>query len=92
MRRFHAMLLVWLLSISPLSHAAVTATVDQNQISEFDVLTLTIRVTDQGGTEPDFRALETDFTVINQQSQQNSSISLINGRQTSRLIGRCRSY
>lgn len=84
MRRFHAMLLVWLLSISPLSHAAVTATVDQNQISEFDVLTLTIRVTDQGGTEPDFRALETDFTVINQQSQQNSSISLINGRQTSR--------
>lgn len=84
MRRRHVALLIWLLSISPLLHSAVTATVDQNQISEFDVLTLTIRVTDQGSTEPDFRALENDFTIINQQSQQNSSISLINGRQTSR--------
>ena len=84
MRRRHVALLIWLLSISPLLHSAVTATVDQNQISEFDVLTLTIRVSDQGSTEPDFRALENDFTIINQQSQQNSSISLINGRQTSR--------
>jgi hypothetical protein len=84
MRRGHVALLIWLLSISPLLHSAVTATVDQNQISEFDVLTLTIRVTDQGSTEPDFQALERDFTIINQQSQQNSSISLINGRQTSR--------
>ena len=84
MRRRHVALLIWLLSISPLLHSAVTATVDQNQISEFDVLTLTIRVTDQGSTEPDFRALENDFTIINQQSQHNSSISLINGRQTSR--------
>ena len=48
MRRRHVALLIWLLSISPLLHSAVTATVDQNQISEFDVLTLTIRVTDQG--------------------------------------------
>ena len=84
MRLFYAALLAWLLSVSPLAHSAVTATVDQNQISEFDVLTLSIRVTDQGGTEPDFQALENDFAIINQQSQQNSSISLINGRQTSR--------
>lgn len=84
MRRGHAALLIWLLSISPLLHSAVTATVDQNQISEFDVLTLTIRVTDQGSTEPNFQALENDFRIINQQSQQNSSISLINGRQTNR--------
>ena len=84
MRRGHVVLLIWLLSISPLLHSAVTATVDQNQISEFEMLTLTIRVTGQGSTEPDFRALETDFAIINQQSQQNSSISLVNGRQTSR--------
>lgn len=84
MRRGHLALLIWLLSITPLLHSAVTATVDQNQITEFDVLTLTIRVTDQGSTEPDFRALEGDFAILNQQSQQNSSISLINGRQTSR--------
>jgi len=66
------------------AEAAVTATVDRNQISEFDLLTLTIRVTDRTNVEPDWRPLEKDFAVVNQQSQQNSSISLINGRQTAR--------
>ena len=67
-----------------LSNAAVTATVDRNQISEFDLLTLTVRVTDRTNVEPDWQVLDKDFQLVNQQSQQNSSISLVNGRQTSR--------
>ena len=69
---------------SPWTHSAVTATVDQNQITEFDVITLTIRITDRNGVTPDLTGIENDFTIISQQSQQNSSISIINGQQQRR--------
>ena len=65
-------------------NGAVTATVDRNTVSEFDLLTLTIRVS--GGEPdraPDFSAISRDFDIINTQTQQSSSISFINGRQTS---------
>jgi|TARA_B100002003_G_scaffold251138_1_gene293263 hypothetical protein len=65
-------------------NAEVTATVDRNTISEFDLLTLTIRVS--GGEPdraPDFSPLSRDFDIVNTQNQQSSSISFINGRQTS---------
>ena len=52
---------------SPWAHSAVTATVDQNQITEFDVITLTIRITDRNGVTPDLTGIENDFTIINQQ-------------------------
>ena len=80
------LVLTWLTFtvISPWTHSAVTATVDQNQITEFDVITLTIRVTDRNGVTPDLTGLENDFTIISQQSQQNSSISIINGQQQRR--------
>ena len=45
-------------------NAAVTATVDRNTISEFDLLTLTIRVS--GGEPdraPDFSAISRDFDI-----------------------------
>ena len=75
----------WILSIA--SHgvqASVTATVDRNQITEYDLLTLTLRVTgDESGT-PDLAPVEQDFEIVGQQSQQNSSISIINGQQTRR--------
>ncbi|MAI53352.1 MAG: hypothetical protein CBC55_04210 [Gammaproteobacteria bacterium TMED95] len=77
-------LLLGELLFGELSNAAVTATVDRNQISEFDLLTLTVRVTDRANVEPDWQVLDKDFQLVNQQSQQNSSISLVNGRQTSR--------
>ena len=77
-------LLLGELLFGELSNAAVTATVDRNQISEFDLLTLTVRVTDRTNVEPDWQVLDKDFQLVNQQSQQNSSISLVNGRQTSR--------
>ncbi len=78
--------LTWLtLSLlSPWAASAVTATVDQNQITEFDVITLTIRVTDRNGVTPDLTGLENDFAIISQQTQQNSSISIINGQQQRR--------
>ena len=64
--------------------ANVTATIDRNQITEFDLLTLTLRVTgDEPGT-PDLTPVERDFEIVGQQSQQNSSISIINGQQTRR--------
>ncbi len=75
-------LFTWIIAMN--SQAGVTATVDRNTVSEFDVLTLTVRVT--GGArdaEPDFSMIERDFEIINRQSRTNSSISIINGRQTS---------
>ena len=84
-RFIHLSVCSWLLSM--VSHgvqANVTATIDRNQITEYDLLTLTLRVTgDEPGT-PDLSLVERDFEIVGQQSQQNSSISIINGQQTRR--------
>ena len=76
------MLLVCALFSTALN-AAVTATVDRTTISELDLLTLTIRIS--GGEPditPDFSPIRRDFDILGSQSQQSSSISFINGRQT----------
>lgn len=72
-----------LLLVNPVQ-ATITATVDRNQISEFDLLNLTIRSSDPQNREPDFSVLEKDFDIVNNQNLQNSSYTFINGQQTSR--------
>ena len=67
-----------------IAQGAVTATVDRNQITEFDLLTLTLRVTGDNTSEPDPSPLGRNFEIVGQQSQQNSSISIINGQQSRR--------
>lgn len=80
--RFGLLLLSALLSTA--LNAAVTATVDRNTINEFELLTLTIRVSGGEPDEaPDFSPIRRDFDILGTQSQQSSSISFINGRRTS---------
>ena len=60
-----------------IAQGAVTATVDRKHITEFDLLTLTLRVTGDNTSEPDPSPLERNFEIVGQQSQQNSSIYII---------------
>ncbi|MBT6245489.1 MAG: hypothetical protein HOI43_08760, partial [Gammaproteobacteria bacterium] len=77
-------ILLYLLLVASPIKATITATVDRNQISEFDLLNLTIRSSDSQTRQPDFSALEKDFEIVNSQNLQNSSYTFINGQQTSR--------
>jgi hypothetical protein len=65
--------------------AELTATVDRTQVTELDLINLTLRITDQPTNgAPDLSALEKDFTIAAQVGPSVSSrISIINGRQTS---------
>lgn len=77
-------LFVLCLSVAGLTHAAVTATVDRNSVTEFELVRLTIRISgDAPDTAPDFSGIELDFEIINTQNHKSSSISIVNGRQTS---------
>jgi len=71
---------------SSVANAVVVAMVDRNQISEFDMLTLTVRVSGKSTDQtPDFTGLQQDFEIVNTQNQKSSSISFINGKQTSSI-------
>ena len=64
--------------------AKVTARVDRSLVDEFDQVTLTLRVSDDGiDLTPDFTALEDDFDIVGNSSHRNTSVSIINGRTTS---------
>ncbi len=80
----HRHFILGLTTSAVIARGAVTATVDRNQITEFDLLTLTLRVTGDNTSEPDPSPLERNFEIVGQQSQQNSSISIINGQQSRR--------
>lgn len=70
--------------VANFTHATVTATVDRNSISEFEVVRLTIRISGESpDTAPDFSGIEQDFEIINTQNHKTTSISIVNGRQTS---------
>ena len=69
--------------VSLTAGATMTATIDRNQMTEFEVLTLTVRVSGDGVDRPDFDPIERDFEIINTQTRQSSSFSFVNGRQTS---------
>ncbi len=75
---------VLFLAVAGFTHASVTASVDRNSVTEFELVRLTIRISgDAPDTPPDFSGIELDFEIINTQNHKSSSISIINGRQTS---------
>ncbi|MBT7529530.1 MAG: hypothetical protein HN659_00645, partial [Gammaproteobacteria bacterium] len=64
--------------------AGLTATVDRSIISDLDLITLTVRASDETADATlDFSSLEQDFKIITESNRQNSSMSIINGRRTS---------
>ena len=64
--------------------AGLTATVDKSIISDLDLMTLTVRASDDTADAAiDFSSLSQDFEIITESSRQNSSMSIINGRRTS---------
>ena len=64
--------------------AGLTATVDRSIISDLDLMTLTVRASDDTADAAiDFSSLSQDFEIITESSRQNSSMSIINGRRTS---------
>lgn len=74
---------VLLMLLAPtLSSAAVTATVDRQQLYEGAVLTLTIEASGQEqGIEPDMAELEQDFVILG--TSRSSQLSIVNGRANS---------
>lgn len=72
--------------LAGVTQAAVMATVDRNSMTEFELVRLTIRITGESlDNPPDYSSIEKDFEIINTQSRKNSSISIVNGRQTSNV-------
>ena len=64
--------------------AGLTATVDRSIISDLDLITLTVRASDETADATlDFSSLKQDFKIITESNRQNSSMSFINGRRTS---------
>ena len=67
--------------------ASLSVTVDRTQISDADLLKLTVRVENATtAVNPDFTALQQDFEIVQRSGpNQSSRISIINGRQTSEV-------
>lgn len=67
--------------------ASLSVTVDRTEISDADLLKLTVRVENTTtASTPDFRAIERDFEIIQRSGpNQSSRISIVNGRQTSEV-------
>ena len=66
-----------------IGHADLTSTVERTSVSELDLITLTVRATDEDfAVEIDFSPLKKDFEIINQSSRENRSISIVNGQTT----------
>ncbi len=85
----------WLLGLSflgcmlgsMLAVAELSVTVDRTEISDADLVKLTIRIDNAtSSSNPDFRALEQDFEIMQRSGpNQSSRISIVNGRQTSEV-------
>lgn len=81
-----AFLILVSIAITPIIHAGMTATVDRTIISDQDLVTLTIRASDDASNiELDFSPIEQDFEIVSTSSRQNSSMSIINGRTISEV-------
>lgn len=77
-----ALIVLSLLSLSASAQPQVRASVDRNQISMNDTLTLSLTVDSMTfSADPDINVLENDFHIINQ--QESSRSSFINGKVTS---------
>ncbi|HIL94282.1 MAG TPA: hypothetical protein EYG51_00005, partial [Pseudomonadales bacterium] len=74
-------------SITSSAFAQLSVTVDRTQITEADLVRLNIRVDNvTTSSNPDFGALERDFEILAALGpNQNSRISIVNGRQTSEV-------
>lgn len=68
--------------------AALSVTVDRTEITDADLLKLTIRVENATtASNPDFSALELDFDVVQRSGpNQSSRTSIVNGRMTSEVF------
>ncbi len=77
-------LCLWQGGVSALAADNITATVDRTAITEFDVLTLRVRTSDQlVDLAPDFSRVGQDFQILSTQTSQSSSFSITNGSTTS---------
>ncbi len=85
-RRFTGWWLLLSLLVPVLGHATqVQATLDRSTVQLGDTVTLNLRVTGSSGNveSPDLSALRQDFAILG--TSQNSSLSVINGRASSKL-------
>jgi hypothetical protein len=80
--------LLWLMVFSASVHAELRVTVDRTEITDADQIKLTIRLDNATtSSNPDFRALERDFEIVQRSGpNQSSRISIVNGRQTSEVF------
>lgn len=64
---------------------SLDATVDHTQVTELDLITLTVRLTnEEANGPPDFSGIDNDFDVVGQSGPNRSSeFTFINGRQNS---------
>ncbi|MEZ7971802.1 MAG: BatD family protein, partial [Pseudomonadales bacterium] len=78
------LLIAAIMLLGNVAWAGLTATVDRSIISDLDLVTLTVRASDQAAdANVDFSSLQRDFEIITESNRQNSSMSIINGRRTS---------
>jgi len=64
--------------------ADLVATVDRTIISDADLITLTVRASDEtADSEPNFSGLDRDFEVVSMRPQRNNSFTIVNGQTTS---------
>ena len=86
MRRFFRTLrfalIAWIAVIGAVAHAAVTMQLNTLQVEENERILLTLRIDrNDADKEPDFSALEKDFSLLNRPSR-SSQFQSINGRIT----------
>lgn len=78
-----AILLPALLLAGP-ARAELTASVDRTLVSDQDLVTLTVRASNETADQAvDFTGLERDFDIVSNSTRQSSSMEIINGRTTS---------
>ena len=61
------------------SQAQVSVSTDRTIISEYETVTLTLRVTGDVDEAPDFSAIR-DFTIISQQQRSETSMNISGGK------------
>lgn len=79
-----AVLLLILLFALPAAQAAVRTWLDRQDVRVDETFTLNIEVDSAGASQPDLRALESDFEMLG--SSSSSEMSLTNGKRTSRTL------
>ncbi|MFT7219565.1 MAG: hypothetical protein ACI8Z1_001180, partial [Candidatus Azotimanducaceae bacterium] len=82
-RKFLLIALLPFLLVAEGTSAALIASVDRTILSDADLVTLSIRASDESSdVELDFSGIERDFEILDTGASSNSSISIVNGRTT----------